>query len=176
MTIQDTDELEQWHKADDPWGYELNPEDALRKSTLLAELPVRTFQRVLDIGCGQGFITRDLPGEEVIGVDISSQAIQHANRYANERIHFLQASIFDLPEKLTGQFDLIVITGVLYPQYIGKAVSAVYRNLIGLLADDGLLMSVHIDDWYQARFPLLRLREHFYPYREYTHRMELYIK
>jgi SAM-dependent methyltransferase len=176
-TTQSLDELEDWHRKNDPWGYESNKDDVLRKAILLSELPQRSYQRVLDVGCGQGFVTRDLPGNEIIGVDVSSEAIRKATTlYASERIRFTEASIFDFPEQISGSFDLIVVTGVLYPQYIGRALSIVYRNVNRLLADDGVLLSVHIDEWYQARFPLLRLREHFYPYREYTHRLELYVK
>lgn len=174
--MQKLEDLENWHKAKDPWGYELNKDDALRKSMLLSELPSRSYQRVLDIGCGQGFITRDLPGQEIVGVDVSVEAIRQAGRHANDRIRFIQASIFDLPERISGPFDLIVVTGVLYHQYIGRALSAVYRNVSTLLANEGLLLSAHIDEWYEARFPLLRMREYFYPYRGHTHRLELYVK
>lgn len=176
VQIQSAETLDNWYRIDDPWNYESHPDDALRKNTLLAELPSRQYQRVLDIGCGQGFITRDLPGIEVIGVDISAKAIAQAQRHASPRLHFVQGAIFDLSSKVQGPFDLILVTGVLYPQYIGHALTTVYRDLTALLGEDGLLMSVHIDDWCQARFPMLRIREHFYPYREYLHRLELYIK
>lgn len=175
-TLQSLDDLEQWHSIEDPWKYESTPDDAIRKSILLSELPRQSFHRVLDIGCGQGYVTRDLPGEEITGIDISAQAIRHAQQCADERIRFIQGSIFDLDSRLEGEFDLIVVTGVLYPQYIGHALGIAYRQIIKLLADSGFLVSVHIDEWYEARFPLLRLREYFYPYREYTHRLEIYVK
>ena len=60
--IQSSDDLDKWYGQADPWGYESNPDDLKRKALLLSELPVKDYQRVLDIGCGHGFITRDLPG------------------------------------------------------------------------------------------------------------------
>lgn len=174
--IQTKSELDEWHQVNDPWGYESTPDDQVRKSILLSELPKRSFRRVLDIGCGQGFITRDLPGEEIIGIDISSQAVHHAQQYANQRTRFLQGSIFELDRLVEKNFDLIVVTGVLYPQYVGHALGLIYRQIGNHLAEGGILASVHIDAWYEARFPLLRFKEHFYQYREYTHRLELYIK
>lgn len=174
--IQDPRSLEAWHEAADPWGYETHPDDRLRKSRLLAELPGRDYRRTLDIGCGQGFITRDLPGREVVGVDVSAEAIRQAQAHASARLRFVQASLFDLPARLEGRFDLVVITGVLYPQYVGHALTCAYRIVDRLLEPGGLLVSVHIDAWYQARFPLLKLRDHFYAYREYTHRLEVYVK
>ena len=56
--IQDLKELEEWHKQQDPWSYENDPEDLKRKNILLSEIPAGTYDNVLDIGCGQGFITR----------------------------------------------------------------------------------------------------------------------
>ena len=174
--IQSSDDLDKWYGQADPWGYESNPDDLKRKALLLSELPVKDYQRVLDIGCGHGFITRDLPGREVIGVDISSQAVLQAARFASTRHRFQQASLFELPALFDRPFDLVVVTGVIYPQYIGHALSAAYAAIDRLLAVEGILVSVHIDQWYRARFPMLRLKELYYPYREYTHRLEIYVK
>lgn len=174
--IQDIRELEDWHRQHDPWGYESSPEDRRRKEILLSEIPEGTYQRVLDIGCGQGFLTKDLPGEQIVGVDIAAEAIAHARRLASARLQFKQGSIFGLEKVVEPGFDLIVITGVLYPQYIAHALPTVYRTMDRLLNNGGLLLSVHIEDWYQARFPYLMLRQHMYPYREFTHRLELYVK
>lgn len=174
--MQSHHELDEWHRDDDPWGYESSQDDRLRKAILLSELPQRHYRNVLDIGCGQGFLTRDLPGDAVTGIDISGEAIQKAQKLQNDRLSFRQASLFELTSTVAGPFDLVVITGVLYPQYIGRALNLVYHIVDGMLADDGLLVSVHIDAWYQARFPYLMLKEHFYAYREYTHRLEVYVK
>ena len=174
--IQPLDDLEKWHSSLDPWGYETNPEDSKRKDILLSELPQKNYGNVLDIGCGHGFVTRDLPGKRVLGVDISHEAIKKAQAFKSERITFLQSSIFDLNRNVNEQFDLIVITGVLYPQYIANAHNLVYLIIEKLLMDSGILVSVHIDEWYKARFPYLLLKDYFYDYREYTHRLEVYVK
>lgn len=175
-SIQSANELDAWHHSDDPWNYESTPDDRLRKSILLSELPQRNYRNVLDIGCGQGFLTRDLPGVSVTGIDISNEAIHKAKGLQSDRLSFQQASLFDFPGKLDGPFDLVVITGVLYPQYVGRALNLVYHIVDNLLIEGGILVSVHIDSWYRARFPYLMLKEHFYPYREYTHRLEVYVK
>lgn len=180
-TLQSERELDAWHGSPDPWGYETHPDDTLRKQILLEEIPDRQYPRVLDIGCGQGFITRDLPGASVIGIDVSAEAISHAQERIKEspratQLSFIQASLFDLRSKLDDRFDLIVITGVLYPQYIGDALNLVYHVIDEILRPGGVLVSVHIDDWYRARFPYLMLKEHFYAYREYNHRLEVYVK
>jgi SAM-dependent methyltransferase len=174
--LQALDALEAWHESADPWQYESHPDDAKRRDILLSELPRADYPRVLDIGCGQGFVTRMLPGRSVLGIDVSAGAIAHAKAFADERLDFLECGLLEAPRKLDRQFELVVITGVLYPQYIGNSLQVVYRIVDRLLAPGGVLASVHIDAWYRARFPYLMLREHRYPYREYVHRLEIYAK
>jgi len=69
-TLQDLQELEAWWVSKDPWNYEENGDDEKRKGMLLYAIPRKEYRRVLDIGCGNGFITRHLPGREIIGVDV----------------------------------------------------------------------------------------------------------
>ena len=68
----------------------------------------------------------------------------------------------------------MVITGVLYPHYIGNSLPLVYDIVGGFIAPGGLLASVHIENWYEARFPLARTHVLRYPYRDYVHLLELY--
>jgi len=177
MTIlQNQQELEKWHRQPDPWTYEENPEDIKRKQILLSEIPPHPYDQVLDIGCGQGFITRDLPGQKIIGIDISHEAINKAKCFENDRIVFKQSSLFELSHKFDNRFDLIILTGILYPQYIGRSLNLVYQIVDELLTESGILISVHIDAWYSARFPYVLLRDYIYNYREYIHKLETYCK
>lgn len=169
--------LDRFYSDADPWGYFKNPHDLSRQRILLDELSRFNLGRVLDIGCGNGFITNMIEAEEVVGIDISTSAIQAARECApSPRIKFIAGSLFDLPSLDLGQFDTVIITGVLYPQYIGQAHSLVYLLTDQVLRKEGTLVSVHIDEWYQARFPYALTRALRYSYREYTHLLEIYRK
>lgn len=179
--IQSRTELETFHSTPDPWGYEQNEHDRRRKAMLLSEIPQHRYGVTVDVGCGQGFVTRDLPGDVVLGVDLAEEAIRQARQSASARISFAQGSLFELPKVLERQkiqqgVDLLVITGVLYPQYIGKSHALVYTLVDSVLREGGILISVHIASWYRARFPYLMLKNVFYDYREYTHNLEVYVK
>jgi predicted TPR repeat methyltransferase len=175
--LQPLEELEEFYQKRDPWNYQDTADDATRKAMLLSVLPERSFERVLDIGCGDGFVTECLPGDQIIGVDVSANAIMHAKEKGMPHIEFLQHSLFDLPALGWGQgFDLIVITGVLYPQYIGDSEMLVYTIVDDLLKPGGCLVSCHIEDWYRARFPYITTHREYYAYREYFHLLEVYTK
>ena len=177
--LQPIDELEKWWEKPDPWGYDNNPDDLNRREMLLSVIPARQYQKVLDIGCGNGFLTSRLPGKEIIGTDISSNALAHARKRnkENRRIRFFQHSLFDFPHAgWTDCFDLIVITGVLYPQYIAQSEKLAYLIIDNLLKAGGILVSCHIDEWYKCRFPYVTLSRDYYPYKEYNHLLEVYLK
>lgn len=178
--IQSVKDIEHWYATEDPWDYEHTLDDVKRRDILLSELPKRTYKRVLDVGCGHGFITRELPGKHIVGVDVSKSAIKQARklgqpRHANTTIEYQVVDLFSLHNTFKPHsFDLILITGVLYPQYIGKANTLVYYIISRLLAPGGIVVTVHISDWYSARFPLLKLKEFYYPYRNFSHILEVY--
>ena len=178
--IQTPDELDSFYAEPDPWNYVETPDDQRRRIELLSVLPRKTFRRVLDIGCGNGFVTFSLPGEEVIGIDMSKKAVQWAREAIShqpqpDHFRFECFSLFD-PEILElGKFDQIVITGVLYEQYIGKAEAVVRYNVDQLLAPAGILASCHIREWLHLRFPYSLLDMALYPYRQFTHQIEIFL-
>lgn len=179
--VQSAVELDAHYSTEDPWGYDTTDDDRLRRERLLSLLPGRDFGRTLDIGCGNGFVTLSLPGSVVVGCDVSPQAIGWARQRAQDRrdrdrFDFRALSLFELPRAAVGRFDLIVITGVLYPQYIGRAFSLVQLIVDDLLNEGGMLMSVHIGEWCRHWFPYTLLDMSLYSYREYTHRLEVYLK
>lgn len=174
--IQPIEELESWHKLKDPWGYSKNEHDTFRKEMLFSELPEKEFENILDIGCGQGFITKQLKGEQITGLDISYEAIKHAKINNPTNVDFLQGSIFDVKKIFNKKFDLIIITGVLYKQYIGDSSNLIYLLIDQILKEKGHLLIVHINEWNICHFPYLRLKEVMYPYREYNHKLEIYVK
>jgi trans-aconitate methyltransferase len=72
-------------------------------------LPLRGTERILDIGCGDGRVTRKLalrvPKGEVLGVDASNNMIAAARQYESANLHFavLPVEEFSFHE----QFDLV---------------------------------------------------------------------
>lgn len=181
MAIQTKTEIEEFYATEDPWQYDSTPDDAERRARLLSAIPKRRYRRTLDIGCGNGFLTEHLPGQEVVGCDLSEAAIDWARkrvagRSDDERITFFASSIFKLTPETRGTFDLIVITGVLYPQHIGSSWSLVSEIVDRLLEPRGILATCHISEWCKHRFPYLRIDQAYYPYREYTHCLEVFMK
>lgn len=179
--IQKSSELDAFYDRADPWGYIGNPDDERRRLELLSALPRRKFARCLDIGCGNGFVTGSLPGDRVVGIDISPKAIQWAQQISAEqgsadRIEFKCLSLLDPAISGLGKFDLIVVTGVLYEQYIGKAKSLVRIVIDEMLEDGGVIASCHIREWDHIRFPYTLLDRLLYPYRGYTHHLEVLVK
>lgn len=104
--MQDPKEIEEHYKNPDPWGYKTNPDDVVRKQIILDRILRYTpFERALDIGAGEGWITEHLPAQEIFGFEISDTA---ASRFPENVKRVL------IPE---GKYDLILATGVMYDHY-----------------------------------------------------------
>lgn len=117
--MQSKQELEVWYSKEDPWGYETNPEDARRRKYILGilELFIPTVvDRALDIGAGEGFITRCLPSHNIDALEISDAAAARLPDNVNRVI------------KVEGYYDLILATGVLYKQYDWQAMIKIIEN------------------------------------------------
>lgn len=116
MMKTSAEDLERTYDNPDPWGYQTNPADIERKNKILynvnllrlAEFPKKAlkFEKALDIGCGEGWITKDLPAEKIYGFEVSSQARERWPSNINKFI--------DWPER---RFDLVLATGILYENY-----------------------------------------------------------
>ena len=97
--------------------------------------------RVLDVGCGTGFLLEQLAGRGFhgIGVDLSPESVEHANRRlaeigAADRLTAMVGSAYEPPE---GPFDLIALTDVLEHLEDPRRCLAALR---AQLAPDGLLV------------------------------------
>jgi len=82
----------------------------------LAEVGDVSGKRLLHLQCHFGLDTLSWArrGAEVTGADISDESIEQARRLAREagiEARFVRASVYDLPDKLDGRFD-IVYTGI----------------------------------------------------------------
>lgn len=154
--MQSKEELEQWYKNPDPWAYESTEDDAYRKDKILKMLPI-WYNRALDIGCGEGFVTRDLPAKDIHGIELSDLAAS--------RLPWNVRRVY-APE---GLYDLVVTTGTLYQQYNHEQIA----ELIKRSACRHVLIA-GIKDWliyYNFGTPLLIQEFH---YRQYVQSVILY--
>jgi predicted TPR repeat methyltransferase len=93
---------------------------------------VAHFSSALDICCGEGWITKDLPADEIHGLEISDNA---AARFP-ENVKRIFA-----PEQ---KYDFIMATGCLYAHYDWKQIVGHINN--GLKKDTVIMIS-NIATW-----------------------------
>lgn len=107
-------------------------------------------KRVLDAACGEGYGSRLLANwgaKEVVGVDISAEAIESAQRhFASDSVRFIQNDAETLPRHFEPHsFDLIVsfetIEHVQDPELF-------LRNIRGLLKPGGMVAISCPNDWW----------------------------
>ena len=86
---------------------------------MVAAYDLRAGQRVLDIGCGKGFLLHDLqeacPGIEVTGLDVSAYALEHAMESVKERLQLGTAAELPWPDD---NFDLVISINTLHNLYL----------------------------------------------------------
>jgi SAM-dependent methyltransferase len=79
---------------------------------------LKAGERVLDVGCGKGFLLFDLsevvPGLQVQGLDVSTYAIEHAHEGIRDRVGIGTAA--ELPYE-DDTFDLVISINVLHNLY-----------------------------------------------------------
>jgi SAM-dependent methyltransferase len=70
---------------------------------------IKPGQRILDIGCGKGYLLHDftlvVPGVEVYGIDISEYALRNAKEEVKDRLRRGNATSLPWPDK---HFDLAI--------------------------------------------------------------------
>jgi SAM-dependent methyltransferase len=105
---------------------------------LLDHLP-REARRALDVGCGDGMVTRAVAGRgvAVLGVDVSPRmvALARARTDATARVEYRVADIMadDIPEK---PFDVVMSINVVHHVPLGDIIP----RLAGLVAPGGTLL------------------------------------
>lgn len=156
--MQKSDEINAWYVTKDPWKYATTPDDLLRKKKILGAIPGK-YYRALDIGAGEGWITKDLPAEYIYGYEISENAT-----------HRFPANVRLCTEPI-GMYDLILATGVMYPQYD-------YKKFVEIIKDhaNGIVILCNIKEWEVPEVASIGtpLYSKEFDYREYKQVLRVY--
>lgn len=85
---------------------------------MVALYGIKPGMRVLDVGCGKGFLLHDfaeaVPGVEIAGIDISQYAIDHAMDDVKPFVQVANANKLPFPDK---HFDLVISITTLHNLY-----------------------------------------------------------
>lgn len=156
--MQSKTDIETWYRSEDPWQYKNNPDDTRRKQVILNELKqIKShYLKALDIGAGEGWITKDLPADDIYAIEWSDEAAKR------------------LPEpikrvfKPEGEYDLIIATGVFYDQYDWQQMHQwILEHSVGIV------LTSNIKSW-EHPLPKKPMKEMEFPYREYNQHLCLY--
>lgn len=115
--------------------------DAAIVQAALARAP----QRVLDVGCGEGWLCRALAGHgiEVVGVDASAPLVEAAIRAGGAIYHALSyAELVSAPSQF-GRFDAVVCNFALLEAELGPLLGA----LRSMLRPGGVLLIQTMHPW-----------------------------
>lgn len=175
----DKKEMERTYNKPDPFGYRQHPDDKFRKDKILSLLKKfkvdGPYDRALDIGAGEGWITQDLPALEIHAYEFSEQARKRIPK---------PVQVVDKPH---GKYDLIVATGILYGHYD-------HKSSLKLIEDhaSNILITSHVKHWEKSTegecleladpeyilrvFGMVQMHYEEFPYRVYTQRLRVFRK
>lgn len=124
-----------YDRSEDPWNFETSAYEAAKYAATIAALPNKQEERVLEVGCSIGVLTRLLAQRctYLLAIDVSQKALDIANRRCEHvrNVTFKKASF---PKELPAdQFNLIMVSEVAY--YLSAAdwkgaIGALYERLV----------------------------------------------
>ncbi len=135
-----------WHyRKPDVYNYASCEEESIKRERIAEILKGRSYKRILEVGCGEGYHSGVLAGmgESLLGIDISGKAIKRAAEMHadNPSVSFARADV--LTFRPGGVFDLVTCSEVLYylsPEQGKKAA----LSLLEILAPGGFFLAVDI--------------------------------
>lgn len=166
------EDIEKAYEKPDPWGFQTNPSDAVRKERIIAcskyllKEGEEQFESCLDIGCGEGWITKDLPAKVKYGYEISENA---KSRWKKDILD-IASPVVEVPLDL----DLVLATGVMYSHYNTMNFWPMLK-----LAQIGAI-TCNIKTWeipglqsYVEKLGFKQIYEEEFPYRDYVQKLRV---
>jgi len=156
--VQGQEELDIFYLNNDPWGFKSNPEDIKRKDIILGEIKHR-YKRALDLGCGEGWITKDINADEIHGYELSNLARSRCPSNINTTINPF------------GYYDLVLACGIMYKHYDYKGFLSIINNHASKT-----VITCNISSWEVEEVKSIgkQIKTLEFPYREYTQRLRVF--
>lgn len=101
---------------EDAWGYTNNPLHSERLVRTLTKVPAEISGTILEVGCAEGFVTRQLStrATRVVACDLSVEAIQRAQKNC-EGLDNLQFHCVDIRQKIpANDIHVCLVSDVIY--------------------------------------------------------------
>ncbi|TVQ99145.1 MAG: methyltransferase domain-containing protein [Desulfovibrionales bacterium] len=133
------------YRKPDTYNYAASEEERIKRERIAAFLNDRHYANILEVGCGEGYMTTVLAplGDRLLGIDISKVAVERAQRMHadNPRVAFQQADVFTFrPQE---SYDLITCSEILYYLNLEQINQAVH-GLVTRLTPGGRLLAVDV--------------------------------
>ena len=107
--------------------------------SLISGISLQGNERILDLGCGDGYLTEQLallvPNGKVLGIDASVGMIQTAKKICRDNLDFVQMDINSL--HFSNEFDIIFSNAALH--WV-KDHDQLLKNSLAALKADGILL------------------------------------
>lgn len=105
-------------------------------------LDIRPGMRIIDIGCGPGYIVKYLPeGVDYVGFDIDESYIAHANTQFGDRGRFFCRFFDAAAASEFGPVDIVMMNGVLH-HIPDDELTITLGNIRSVLSAGGILFSL----------------------------------
>ncbi len=138
-----------WFEAEyardpDPWRFATSEYERTKYADTLAALDPRRFASAFEVGCSIGVLTAQLASrcDRLLAVDVAEAALGRARQACAEwpDVRFARMRVPD--EWPEGQFDLILLSEVLY--YVEPSeIDRVARSVLATLNPGGVALLVH---------------------------------
>ena len=128
----------------DPWGFSTSPYEQAKFRHTVAALEHRRFGAGLEVGCSIGILTRMLAPrcETLLGIDIVEEPLAAARARCADQPQVGFARMQVPMEWPRGQFDLIVLSEVLY--FLSAAdIEQCARHVLNSLLPGGIIILVN---------------------------------
>lgn len=136
MTDHDARIRHSWQTNADAWTravreQRIESRRLVTDAAILGAIADGPARRVLDIGCGEGWLCRALAerGSECVGVDASMPLIDSAQKEGGARFEVMDYAALIESGSSLGQFDVLVCNFALLDEYIAPLLSALRERL-----------------------------------------------